>query len=109
MDARIPRRQTMSEAMDNMEREQWLAIRREAGLKIDPETAEVMWTYTYVVDPYGIYDDLSEEEYCIGRSYFARSPGIDVWVSFYDLPEATRNALWERHKSKLAFPAGLEL
>ena len=25
--------------------EQWLAIRKEAGLKIDPETAEVEWIY----------------------------------------------------------------
>ena len=26
---------------------------------------------------------------------------------FGDLPEETRDALWRRHKSKLAFPAGL--
>jgi hypothetical protein len=34
--------------------EQWLAIRKEAGLKIDPETAEVYWTYAQTEDPYGI-------------------------------------------------------
>jgi hypothetical protein len=39
--------------------------------------------------------------------YFARSPGNDVWINFRDLPEATRTELWEKHKSKLAFPAGL--
>jgi hypothetical protein len=29
-------------------------------------------------------------------------------VNFHDLPDDTRDALWERHQSKLAFPAGLE-
>jgi hypothetical protein len=31
-----------------------------------------------------------------------------VWVHFSDLPEATRDALWKKHRRKLAFPAGLE-
>jgi hypothetical protein len=35
--------------------------------------------------------------------YFARSPGSDVWVSFYDLPEKVVKALRERLK---AFPDG---
>ena len=43
----------------------------------------------------------------MGREYFARAPGSDIWVLFDDLPEATRTALWDRHKQKLAFPAGL--
>ena len=76
--------------------EEFLAIRKEAGLKIDPETAEVDWSWAYVVDPYGIYSDLSDEERCIGRAYFARSPDSDVWVEFGDLPEATRDALWQK-------------
>ena len=29
--------------IDQLTVEQWLAIRKEAGLKIDPETAEVEW------------------------------------------------------------------
>ena len=37
--------QKMSTMMTYGEREAWLAIRKEAGLKIDPETAEVTWTY----------------------------------------------------------------
>jgi hypothetical protein len=85
---------------------QWRAIRKEAGLKIDPETAEVARTYTDVLDPYGVYPP--PEECCIGRDYFARSPGSDIWVWFGDLPKETRDALWERHKHELAFPAGLE-
>src|SRR5438477_8286737 len=81
--------------------EQWLAIRKEAGLKIDLETAEVEWIYAQTLDPYGVRPELPEECQQVGREYFARSPGSDVWVSFGDLPDATRTALWEKHKSKL--------
>jgi hypothetical protein len=87
---------------------QWLAIRKEAGLKIDPETAEVDWVYAYTLDPYGVYSDLPEDCQQVGREYFARSPESDMWVHFGDLPEKTRDELRRRHKSKLAFPAGLE-
>jgi hypothetical protein len=90
------------------ERDEFLSIRKEAGLKIDPETAEVWWEYGQTLDPYGIDPDLPEEYQQVGREYFARSPGSDIWVSFHDLPEETRNALWKRHKTELAFPAGLE-
>ena len=93
---------------DDMTVEQWLAIRKEAAHQIDPETAEVEWTYGQTADPYGVDPDLPEEYRQVGREYFARAPGSDVWVSFGDLPDATRNALWKKHKAKLAFPAGLE-
>jgi hypothetical protein len=96
-----------NEAMTNEAREAWLAIRREAGLKIDPETAEVLWIYAHTLDPYGIYPDLPPEDQQVGREYFARSPGSDVWVEFGDLPKATEDALWKKHSSKLMFPAGL--
>ena len=36
---------------DQMTVEQWLATRKEAGIKIDPETAEVDWTYALTLDP----------------------------------------------------------
>jgi hypothetical protein len=85
----------------------WLETRTEAGLQIDPKTAEVFWRYAQTLDPYGVDPDLPEEYRQVGREYFARSPGSDVWVWFGDLPEATRNALWDKHSSKLAFPAGL--
>jgi hypothetical protein len=91
---------------DLMTVDQWLAIRKEAALQIDPETAEVDWVYARVGDPYRI-GLVPDEECTIGREYFARAPGSDVWVWFGDLPEATSDALWEKHKSKLAFPAGL--
>jgi hypothetical protein len=95
--------------MNKGDLKQWLAIRKEAGLQIDADAAEVEWTYAYTLDPYGIHPELPEELQQVGRAYFARSPGSDVWVEFGDLPDATRKALWERHKSKLAFPAGLFL
>jgi len=76
-------------------------------LQIDPETAEVIWTYGQTLDPYGVNPDLPEEYDQAGRLYFARAPGTQVWVSFYDLPFEVGNALWEKHKYSLAFPAGL--
>jgi hypothetical protein len=87
---------------------EWEAWRRAAGLHIDPETAEVEWTYAQTLDPYGDDPNLPEECQQVGREYFARSPGSDVWVWFGDLPHATRNSLWEKHKSRLAFSAGLD-
>ena len=88
--------------------EEFLAIRKEAGLKIDPETAEVTWEYAQTLDPYGIYPDLPEECQQVGREYFARSPGTDIWVQFGDLPEATREALWRRLERRLGSFARLE-
>ena len=89
------------------ETEQWLAIRKEAGLRIDPDTAEVEWDYAQTLDPYGVHPNLPEECRQVGRAYFARSPECDTWVWFGDLPGETRRRLWETHRSKLAFPAGL--
>jgi hypothetical protein len=83
--------------MENqLTKEQWLATRVEAGRHIDPETAEVMWEYVQTLDPYGIEPELPEEFQQVGRGYFARSPGSDVWVWFGDLPDATREALWAK-------------
>jgi len=87
--------------------EQWLAIRKEAGLQIDPLTAEVCWEYGQTLDPYGIDPPPAEYDQ-LQRNYFARSPGSDIWVHFDDLPDATSDALWDRYRSKLGFPAGLE-
>jgi hypothetical protein len=95
---------------ERAEIEKWLSIRKEAALKIDPETAEVDWCYAQTLDPYGVLDEweLPKEFHQVGRERFARSPGSEVWVWFHDLPDATRDALWERHSRKFAFPAGFE-
>jgi hypothetical protein len=86
--------------------DEFLAIRKAEGLKIDPRTAEVAWVYAETFDPYGLHivpDELS----MVGREYFARDPGSDIWVRFEDLPENTQGALWQAHKQDLVFPAGL--
>jgi hypothetical protein len=87
--------------------EEWLAIRKEAGLHINPETAEVDWDYRLTFDPYGVQPELPEEYQQVGREFFARSPGSDVWVCFGDLPKATREALWEKHSGHLALHVNL--
>ena len=74
------------------EQHEFLSIRKEAGLKIDPATAEVTGRYTQILDPYGIRD-LSPEEDCVGSVLFARAPGGDIWVSQCELPSATVDAL----------------
>ena len=93
---------------DQLTVEQWLAIRKEAGSEIDPETAEVFWCYAETLDPSGVDPDLPDEEcYKVGRAYFARSPESDIWVWFGDLPREVGERVWKLHSSKLAFPAGL--
>lgn len=62
----------------------------EAALQIDPKTAEVDLSYAIFIDPNG-------EPYSVVREYFARAPGSDLWVVFDVLPDAIRDALWEKH------------
>jgi hypothetical protein len=82
-----------SHEMSELAREEFLAIRRAAGLKIDARTAEVTWWYALTLDRYGIREVVEDQQ--VGREYFARAPGSDIWVCFDDLPQETREALWE--------------
>jgi hypothetical protein len=75
--------------------EEWLAIRKAASQNIDPNTAEIYWDWAEVLDPYGVLE-LAEENHCLERSYFARDPESDIWVSFYDLPQATLDGLQKK-------------
>jgi hypothetical protein len=75
--------------------DQWLAIRKEAGPRIDPEVAEVASWHAYTIDPYGVCSDIPEEAQTFGREWFARSPRSDAWVLFDDLPGETQAALSE--------------
>lgn len=39
--------------VDHLAVEQWLQVRKEKGRNIDPDTAEVDWSYALTLDPYG--------------------------------------------------------
>lgn len=80
----------------------WLAICKEEGQKIDPETAEVTWWWANELDPYGIHPDIEEDS--INRVCFARRPDGDVWVCFSDLPTATVQRLEDRAARTLRSP-----
>jgi hypothetical protein len=84
--------------------DRFMKVRVNEGLKIDPETAEVDFQWVDLVDPYGICPYDANSESCIGRCYFARAPGSDIWVAFYDLPKSTRDALWNKDLRSLAVP-----
>jgi hypothetical protein len=88
--------------------EQWLQIRKDEGLKIDPATAEVCWTYAQTLDPYGIDPELPEECRIVGREYFARSPGGDIWVEFGDLAKEIQEALQGHPNAKPSFSVGAD-
>src|SRR5262245_13112433 len=89
-----PRRRTM------IEDKEFLADRQAAGVRIDPNSADIEVTFRWaeVLDPYGV-QDLTPEENCVGRSYFVCSPDGGGWVSFYDLPDQIRDELWRRMDS----------
>jgi hypothetical protein len=90
--------------------EQWLAERKSEAKKIKAQTTDVTWAYTETFDPYGIGPHpLLPTLQQVGREYFARRPGCDIWVWFGDLPRATAKALWRKHGAKLSFPAGIDL
>ena len=59
------------------------------------------------MDPYSIYPDLPDEMRCVGRVNWHEILEAIFGSGLGDLPEDTRDKLWEGHKAKLAFPAGL--
>jgi hypothetical protein len=85
---------------DDPETKAWLDGRKREALLIDPATAEVQWKFGQTLDPYGMIPDLPEELQQIGREYFARRPGSDVWVHFGDLPDHVREKLWKHPTAK---------
>jgi hypothetical protein len=73
------------------------AIRKAEGLLIDPATAEIMWEFGRLLDPYGVLHETKPEmEDNIGKIWFTRAPESDIWVEFRDLPESTRKAIRRR-------------
>jgi hypothetical protein len=73
--------------------DQWLEIRRQDALKIDPEAAYVMCHYAPTLDPYGVYDEHSPDCQAVSLECFARAPDSHIWVSFQDLSKEQRRAL----------------
>jgi hypothetical protein len=76
--------------------EEWLAIRKEEGRKIDPDTAEVRCWSVPAFDPYDVHDDLPEECWFADWEDFYRAPDSDIWVWEGDLPLETRKRISER-------------
>jgi len=72
--------------------------RKAAGARTDPATATVWFEYGQVLDPYGDFE-LSPEEHCVGREWFAADPEERIAVHFHDLPTATRDALEGKQKA----------
>jgi hypothetical protein len=88
------------------EAEVFLSRKREAGRKIDPETAEIEWFHGQSLDPYHLGIEIPDEMWQIERHYFARAPGSDEWVDFGDLPDETREALWRRENARIEAAGG---
>ena len=94
--------------MTEFDVERWLAAGRKRGSRSIPKPPRLTGIYAQILDPYGVYSDLPEECQQVGRNTSHGPRRSDIWVHFKDLPKETRDALWETHKSQLAFPAGLE-
>ena len=77
---------------------EWLATRKKAGEDLDPEkTAEVMWIHAQTLDPYGVCREMPGELNSVGREWFARAVGSDIWgISYDDLPRAVVERLEQR-------------
>jgi hypothetical protein len=56
--------------------EEWLALRKEAGRHIDPETAELDWDYGEVMDSYGIDPNLPQNVGVLGVSISLVRPAV---------------------------------
>jgi hypothetical protein len=83
------------------ERSDFIAVRKDAAMKIDPMTAEVTCSRGDPRDPYGFCgDDL--ESLTMKWLLFARAPESDIWVSFRDLPKDTREILEQRPNESIA-------
>jgi hypothetical protein len=81
---------------------EWLDMIKEASQLIEPATAEVCFDYGDSCNPYGIFRP--DPEACFGRVHFARAAKGGIWVSFDDLPDKVRGALWKMYGRALSFP-----
>ena len=73
------------------EHQEFLVRVREAGRKINPETARIRAEKGYVLNVYDLYP-FGEDNYG-AINYFAFEPESELWVWFEDIPEPIRNRL----------------
>jgi hypothetical protein len=88
--------------MNDAKAEAFYAHMKLEGLLIDPETAEVCWQFRSDADPYeiGAYPDA---DVYVGRQYFAKRPGSEIWVCFRHIPDEVREKLWKHPNAKPSF------
>ncbi len=63
----------------------WMRLRKEVGAHMIPQPPSLSGSTDKLLTLTG-RSRFARQYRQIGRVYFARSPGSDVWVSFYDLP-----------------------
>jgi hypothetical protein len=79
--------------LDDDECGKLMAKRIAVGKLIDPETAEIIWRYACMFDPYNDGLDVPEKLQQVGREHFVRTPGAESWVHVGDLPETAREII----------------
>ena len=86
--------------IDGVPVKEWLASRKEAALKIDPETAMISRAYVNPANPYGVYSEIPDYVKEVTDDYYARAPGGKIWVYRGDLPEADRLCLGRKARAR---------
>jgi hypothetical protein len=84
------------------ERTAFYEAKRKVGETINPETAEVDFTYADTENVYGLPGDDCGQ---VGREFFVRNPPDGEWIHIYDLPEATRKGIEDRSPPMCSFVA----
>jgi hypothetical protein len=81
--------------MTEEELQQWVASRKEAGLRIDIETCELARWPANDLDPYGVSHD-PDLYVQIGTNRFVRSSTSNGWINEEDLPIEKARAMYDR-------------
>jgi hypothetical protein len=84
---------------------EFFMMRKEAGLRVDPETAEICREWRESFDPYDVLGSVPPECQSVGSEWFARAPSTNEWVLFEHLPPATRAMLMAKDIKKTIIKA----
>jgi hypothetical protein len=71
--------------------ETWTRERKEAGMRIDPSTANIWWLYRLLLDPYD--DGINPPSAAVGVTWFAMDPVERIPVYVGDLPHETQRLI----------------